>query len=155
MASYTIDPQAVPQTRVVDGTYRYNRVNTSGPSTPTVVTLHDGHLFDFVVGEGQDAQPCPSNLLPVVEARVLAELALYLRLGVVTCTDLDPQPTPPSVGKTAGHALHLALGRLHIRDHKAFAASVLGRPVPSFAQLTHHEWQTVHTALRAQPEVAA
>ncbi len=138
---------------IADGTYTYNRVNTYGPSTPTLVRIVDGRLFDYVIGAGLDAESTPTEWLTQVESAVLAELALYLRLGAATRQpELEPEPT---VGKAAGRALHIALGQLGVQDHYTFAAQVLNRRVHSLAALTHAEFQRVHAAIHAQPEIAA
>ncbi len=152
MSVYDTTSSSTPKILCPDGTYTYHKVQAFGPSTLTTVTVHDGYLFSYIVGD-EWVEEAPTDVLPMIEAQVLAELALYLRLGAAT-RQPDPEPAP-TVGKVAGRALHIALGHLGVQDHYAFTARLLNRRVLSLAALTHAEFQRVHAAIHAQPEVAA
>lgn len=73
--------------RLADGTYAYTRVNTYGPSTPVSVTIHDGALFAYVLGEGDHADACPVNRLAEAQEGVFSELAWHLRFHLARRVD--------------------------------------------------------------------
>ena len=42
----------------------------------------NGCLFDYVIGTGDDAQDCPTDVLPEIQRMVFLELAWHLKHGL-------------------------------------------------------------------------
>ncbi len=106
-----------------------------------VVVYADGRLYAAGEEVHQDADKSAWLRMAWAATRRTGERPVLVWAEAIACAE--------------AHTLHVTLGKLGVRDHSAFAAFVLGRPVEHFWELSHLGAREVRLRALALETVAA